>query len=163
VTRYTSVALYLGSVLALGALAVRRWTESIPAPSGRHLAIQPLRVTVSDSLAQQLDSAEDNLVGDDPFRLANEPAAVRYDPRFDVSASASGVTAPVIRPSMTLKAIVGGPPWQAVIDGIPGQPPGTIARAGSEFGKLRVRSVTRDSVIIQGPDTAWSLGFRGQP
>jgi hypothetical protein len=61
-----------------------------------------------------------------------------------------------------LKAIIGGPPWQAVIDGIPGQPPGTIAGTGARFDKLVVRSVTRDTVVVQGPDTTWSLGFKGR-
>jgi hypothetical protein len=64
---------------------------------------------------------------------------------------------------MTLKAIVGGPPWQAVVDGIPGQAQGTIVRAGAAFDKLVARAVTRDSVIIQGPDTAWVLTFRRRP
>ena len=28
------------------------------------------------------------------------------------------------------------------------------------FDKLVARAVTRDSVVIQGPDTTWVLGFR---
>ncbi|MDB4878547.1 MAG: hypothetical protein JWM41_4993 [Gemmatimonadetes bacterium] len=64
---------------------------------------------------------------------------------------------------MTLKAIVGGPPWEAIVDGIPGQPPGTVVRSGSTLDKLAVRSVTRDSVVIQGPDTTWVLSFRRHP
>jgi hypothetical protein len=68
-----------------------------------------------------------------------------------------------VRPTFALKAIVGGPPWSAVIDGIPGQAAGTVIRQGAQFEKLVVRSVTRDSVIIQGPDTTWVLRFGGRP
>ncbi|MDB4878329.1 MAG: hypothetical protein JWM41_4775 [Gemmatimonadetes bacterium] len=70
---------------------------------------------------------------------------------------------PRVRPVMTLKAIVGGPPWQAVVDGIPGQPPGVLVRQGTTLDKLAIRSVTRDSVVIQGPDTTWVLGFGRRP
>ena len=52
---------------------------------------------------------------------------------------------------------MGGPPWQAVIDGIPGLPAGTVVRSGNVFDKLTIRSVTRDSVFVQTPDTAWFL------
>jgi hypothetical protein len=65
-----------------------------------------------------------------------------------------------MRPVFALKAIVGGPPWQAIVDGIPGQPSGTIVSNGMTIGKLTIRGVTRDSVVIQGPDTTWVLTFR---
>ena len=98
-------------------------------------------------------------MSNDPFRLANEPASVRFDPSAD--GEAVGPVVPVMRPTLVLKAIIGGPPWQAVIDGIPGQPPGTIATPGTRFDKLVIRSVTRDAVVVQSPDTTWSLVFKG--
>lgn len=104
--------------------------------------------------------AADLIVSNDPFRLTNTPSLVRYDPRSESSAATTAVATPPIRPVMTLKAIVGGPPWQAVVDGLPGQPPGTVVRAGNAFDKLVARAVTRDSVVIQGPDTTWVLSFR---
>ena len=107
-----------------------------------------------------LDDAEDAIVANDPFRLANEPASVRFDPSAEGESVSPAV--PVVRPTLVLKAIIGGPPWQAVIDGIPGQPPGTIATPGARFDKLVVRSVTRDAVVVQGPDTTWSLAFKGR-
>jgi len=100
------------------------------------------------------------MVTNDPFRLSNRAATVRYDPASDGAGSGVGsVATPMLRPVLVLKAIVGGPPWQAVIDGLPGQPAGTMAQQGSTFDKLVVRAVTRDSVIVQGPDTSWVLGF----
>lgn len=115
---------------------------------------------VSDSA---LAEAEELTVTNDPFRLSNAPPSVRYDPANEGGASGLGtVTPPPVRPTLTLKAIVGGPPWTAVIDGIPGQAAGTIARQGTTFDKLTVRVVTRDSVVVQGPDTAWVLSFKGR-
>jgi hypothetical protein len=61
---------------------------------------------------------------------------------------------------LVLKAIVGGPPWQALIDGIPGQPIGAIAEQGKRFNGFLVKLVTADSVVVQGPDTSWVLSFR---
>jgi hypothetical protein len=119
----------------------------------------------ADSLDARLARAAKLAVSSDPFRLSNRPALVRYDPASETgSPSSPRLPAPSPqRPVMTLKAIVGGPPWQAIIDGIPGRPPGTVVRAGESFDKLHARLVTRDSVVIQGQDTTWVLGFRKTP
>ena len=112
-----------------------------------------------------LGEAAANAVANDPFRLANRPSSVRYDVKLEggVGAPAQFVPPPV-RPAFALKAIVGGPPWSAVVDGIPGQPPGTIVRTGIVFDKLTVRSVGRDTVVIAAPDTTWKLTLsRGRP
>lgn len=153
------------SVLVAGAaatfsVAAIRWRAASP-PQLPHRAIALAHATTpplpSDSA---LADAEDATVSNDPFRLANEPASVRFDPAVEGESPVAPV--PVVRPTLVLKAIIGGPPWQAVIDGIPGQPPGTIAGPGARFDKLVVRSVTRDTVVVQGPDTTWSLGFKGR-
>lgn len=130
-----------------------------PVPGATPPASIRAAVTSDSSLAD----AEELTVANDLFRLSNTPASVRYDPANDGNALGLGsASPPPLRPTLVLKAIVGGPPWQAVIDGIPGQPAGTIARDGAKFDKLTVRAVTRDSVIVQGPDTAWVLSFRGR-
>lgn len=89
------------------------------------------------------------------FRLSHLPADVPYQPA--ASRAAQVPPAPAPRPALVLKGIVGGPPWQAIIDGIPGQPSSTIAAAGAVFDKLVVRAVARDSVVVRGPDTTWVL------
>jgi hypothetical protein len=140
-----------------------RWQTAVPIMATTHVAMPLTSARVVAVADRALDEAEDLTVSNDPFRLSNTPPSVRYDPANDGSALGPGTIAPPpFRPTLVLKAIVGGPPWQAVIDGIPGQPAGTIARQGATFDKLTVRSVTRDSVIVQGPDTAWTLSFRGR-
>jgi hypothetical protein len=149
-------------LIAIGAI---RWHRALPhvrpAPQPQAAAAR----SSTDSAYPALDSAAVAIVSNDPFRLANEPAAVRYDANDDSRVGRAGNTPPPapLRPTMKLKAIVGGPPWQAVVDGIPGQPPGTIVRTGSTFDRLLARRVTRDSVLMQGPDTTWVLTFQRNP
>jgi hypothetical protein len=153
-----SAALIAAGLTAAG---LTRWRSALPAPRYERTHIDAATLTVADSLDAMLAHAVDVTVTNDPFRLANVPASVRYNPNSDNVANASAANvAPPLRPTMTLKAIVGGPPWQAIVDGIPGQPQGTLVRAGNTFDRLTARAVTRDSVVIQGPDTTWVLSFR---
>jgi hypothetical protein len=158
-----SPAAFVAVFASLSGMAVHRWRSALPAlvdPSSNPPMLAPRRLEATDSV---LDAAEDDLVSNDPFRLSNTPADVRFDP--SVEAAAGVVTAPTlrVRPVMTLKAIVGGPPWQAIVDGIPGQPAGAVLRQGNAAGIFSIRRVTRDSVVIQGPDTIWVLGFGRRP
>lgn len=160
-TRSIAYVLAAAGFVALNSVAVVRWRDALPAVSAEAADVPPLAPATTDSLDDGLASAEESIVSNDPFRLANIPASARYDPNEELAASASGVAQPApLRPTMTLKAIVGGPPWQAVVDGLPGQPANTLVRSGSTYDKLVARSVTRDSVVIQGPDTTWVLSFR---
>jgi hypothetical protein len=153
-------SLFVAGSLAAFAVAGLRWRATSPPqlpPRRIALAHATMRPRPSDSV---LADAEDATVSNDPFRLANAPASVRFDPAVEAESASPPV--PVARPTLVLKAIIGGPPWQAVIDGIPGQPSGTIAGPGAHFDKLVIRSVTRDTVVVQGPDTTWSLAFKGR-
>lgn len=161
-TRRVQVAAYMSVLASLSFVAVYRWTHALPRVAERSAAIgsaadAPLGRDDTDSTFAELEAT---IVSNDAFRLANAPASVRFDPAAEVRIGTLPSGSPAARPTLTLKAIVGGPPWLGVVDGIPGQPPGTIVSDGSAFEKLTVRSVTRDSIIIQGPDTAWVLSFR---
>jgi hypothetical protein len=148
----------LGSLVAAG-IQWQRVPNAGSSDRGSVASLHPFGPPVpTDSLAD----AADAIVTNDPFRLSNSPASTRYDPAADGASAGSVAAIPQTRPTLVLKAIVGGPPWQAVIDGIPGQSPGTLARAGSKFDRLTVRAVTRDSVIVQGADTTWVLSFRAR-
>jgi hypothetical protein len=156
----TIVLLLIASSVSAAAVARLQWdrVDAIGKPAS--VNVSALRRVPSRAPIDSLASAADAIVTNDPFRLSNSPPSVRFDPESDGAPAAGLVSQP--RPNLILRAIVGGPPWQAVIDGLPGQPPGTLARAGSKFDRLVVRTVTRDSVIVQGADTAWTLAFRGR-
>jgi hypothetical protein len=155
--------------LALIALVIVRWRAAAsPPPSvdivppGLHR--RSVNVTFDeDSLA----SAADVVVDGDPFRIANAPTSVAYAPTTDGPQQiGAAIVAPVRvpHPVLVLRAIVGGPPWQAIVDGLPGEPPGTIVNAGMIVSSLKIRSVSRDTVLVQGTDTTWRLTLgRSQP
>jgi hypothetical protein len=151
-----TLALLLGGVAAWrtrDALApVERPTLAIPAA-----ALPPGRYDF-DSLG----AAAEQTVATDPFRLANAPAAVRFQPRGAALAAAAPPpipAPPAPRPTLVVRAIVGGPPWQAVVDGLAAQA-GMVVRAGDRFDRLVVARITADSVIVQGPDTTWKLTLK---
>lgn len=153
-------ALALATSAVLAGIGELRWRAAEPVVRRVSAEIPPAMRLPNDSVASTIAAAEDLIVTNDPFRLANAPALVRYDPADESDVTPSVAGPPRVRPNMILKAIVGGPPWQAVVDGLPGQPPNTVVRAGSAYDKLVARAVTRDSVVIQGPDTTWVLSFR---
>lgn len=104
-----------------------------------------------------LEEAAGATVVNDPFRLVNRPSDVRFESRSEGGGVGAPPPPPPLRPTMQVRAIMGGPPWMAIVDGIPGQPAGVIVRSGSMFEKITVRTVGRDTVVVQAPDTTWKL------
>jgi len=99
------------------------------------------------------------VVEHDPFRILRHPSPVAYKPELE------GVTPPPPppkppHPTLSLSGILGGPPWEALLEGVPGHDASTLVRAGDVLGALRVRAITRNSVIIEGEDTTWRLGMK---
>lgn len=151
----------LASSIALSALTVVRWRSAVPEAGVQESTIAQLRAAGKEPNSEIIDTATGTIIDNEPFRLSNTPPTTRFN--VSMEAGVSGVAAPPPpRPVLVLKAIVGGPPWQAVVDGIPGQPAGTLVQQGNRFDRLLVKSVTRDSVVVQGADTAWVLRFRGR-
>jgi hypothetical protein len=91
-----------------------------------------------------------------PFRFARRPAEVRFG-----EAATEPVAGPPRQvPQLALLGTVGGPPWQAVVRGLPGRPGPHVVRAGDSAGTLLVEFVGRDSVRFRGPDTTWVVVAR---
>jgi hypothetical protein len=162
VREYRLESSLLAASAVLLAIAALRWQRAIPieAPTASTVARHAAAAPIADSL---LEHAEELAISNDPFRLSNSPPDVRFDPGDDGASSVRVTAVAALRPSFVLKGIIGGPPWQAVVDGMPGQPSGVVVRQGERFDKVQVRSVTRDSVVIQGPDTSWVLRFGARP
>jgi hypothetical protein len=47
-----------------------------------------------------------------------------------------------------------------VLDGLPGQPTGTIVTGGGSFEGIRIRAITRDTVVVESQDTTWKLTLK---
>ena len=107
--------------------------------------------------AADTDASLAALVATDPFRAARHPSPVAYKPELE-GAPPPPPRAP--RPALAVSGIIGGPPWSAVLEGIPGREGGAVVRGGDTLGGLRVRQVTRDTVVITGMDTTWRLIVR---
>jgi len=145
--------------LTLVLVAVHRWTRVSAAPPLAAATIVRAPQSGAALSAAMLDEAALVATEQDPFRLSRTPSHLPFVTRRMV-VSAPPPT-PFFRGPLVLKGIVGGPPWQAVIDGLPGQPPGTVVSAGNTFDKLVIRAVSRDTVVVQAPDTVWRLTLKG--
>lgn len=102
--------------------------------------------------------ASSAIVAKDLFRFDRHAASVPFRTELQ------GVVAPPPPkpppPALALSGIVGGPPWEALVDGIPGKDGAVLVRKGDVFGELKVHSIGRDSMVIQGADTTWRLGVK---
>lgn len=155
----SAMGVMLCGAAALSAAGAVRWRSAFssaaiadPIPSNTP--------TESGIDSVSIDSSVAMLVANDPFRFSNTPPSVRFSTANDAPGAAVAVAA--ARPRLVLKAIVGGPPWSAVIDGLPGQPMGAVVQTGNRFEQLTISAVTRDSVVIRGADTTWVLHFGGR-
>jgi hypothetical protein len=66
------------------------------------------------------------------------------------------------KPALSLRGILGGPPWDALIEGLPGHEGAVVLRAGQRISDITVRAIRRDTVFLQGMDTTWKLTLRRQ-
>lgn len=149
------VTLWCASFAAIGATVVEcraDWEEirvempPLPRAASRITFARP----------ESLSTAAARLVQHDPFRLDRHPTATPF------RAELAAVTPPVApprppHPMLLLAGVVGGPPWEALLDGVPGHDVGTLVKKGDVLGDLKIRSIERDTVVVQGVDTIWRL------
>ena len=145
----------LAALLALA--AAHGWRTAVaveaeaPAPFPRGAAAPAL--VDEDSL----DEASVHVVEHDPFRLARRPSDVPYVPGIE-SAPPPAPVPP--KPALVLTGILGGPPWQGVVEGFPGASGSTVVQAGQIVGALTVVRVSEQEVVVEGADTTWTLRVR---
>jgi hypothetical protein len=66
------------------------------------------------------------------------------------------------KPTLLLAGIVWGRQPLAVLEGVPGTSEPRVVVEGDTAGGLRVRSVTRDRVVVTGFDTVWTLQLKAR-
>jgi hypothetical protein len=95
------------------------------------------------------------IVAGNPFRIDRIPAPVAFMPNTGaLKPVATAVVVP--RPVLLLRGIV-GPPWQALLEGVPGKQGAIVVRPGDRFGELRIERIRHDTVVVRGADTTWRL------
>ena len=147
----------VAAAAALGSIVA--WTTAVPAPAvdERPPAIGSLPPATLDTAALAAFAARLKLR--DPFRLERQPADVRYNPWEPVAVAAAPAPAPV-RPPLALAGLVGGPPWNALVEGIPGREGGVLLQLGDSANGVRFTALRGDTVVLSGFDTTWTLTAR---
>jgi hypothetical protein len=159
--RWLDLTLWVAAIVLAALAGMRGWAVAAALSSSTAPALPweglgtPSRVLVPRSDA--LVAASEALVARDPFRLERKPAGVAYSPALD-GAPPPALRAP--RPALAVSGILGGPPWEALLEGIPGREGSALVRRGDTLSGLRVRSITKDTVRISGMDTTWTLSVR---
>lgn len=140
--------------------SIAAWATAIPAstPTSSRGAVGTAapETPAPDTMALAASAARLRL--HDPFRLERKPADVRYDPWQPVTTPA--IAAAPVRPTLSLAGLVGGPPWNALVEGIPGRESGALLLLGDSAGGLRFVALRGDTVVLAGFDTTWSLTAR---
>ncbi len=145
----------LGAVL-IGLLAFRRGSN-VPIPSGAPATPVPVNDT-STSASRQ--SGLDASVAHDAFRRNRLAPTKSYDGVQIEAARSAPPPAPVARPVLILSGILWGAEPEALVDGIPGVEGSRLMHRGDSLGGIRLRSLTRDHVVLIGMDTTWTLFIR---
>jgi hypothetical protein len=101
-----------------------------------------------------LDSAVDDIADRNLFRPERAGAEEREAASMP---GPMGMAAPSSKPHLVLKGVLGGPPWDAVVEGIPGREGAVVIRVGESVSGLSVRAIRRDTAYVRGFDTAWAL------
>jgi hypothetical protein len=151
-------AFWIAAVLLLCFAATSR-----PRTNHTLLRLTPPTVAPSAQLGglepERLAKALDVILSQNLFRLDRraEGSAMKATPT-PVPPQAAGVP----KPRFVLRGILGGPPWDAVLEGIPGREGSVVVRTRDSVAGFLIRSVHRDTVVVHGMDTTWRLTM-GRP
>ena len=138
-------------LLAVAGLGLRR----VPGPESpfvRQMAVRAIRFAQPESVAAWARTA----AAGDPFRFSHKPASLR----FGVAPIPTEETERPPLPVFALLGTIGGPPWQGIVSGFPHRAGSIVVRAGDEIEGFVVKRIVRDTVVIQGRDTTFTLGVR---
>ena len=145
----------LGAVLT-GLLAFRR-DGDLHLPKVGASAPVPVEDTVPSASRR---SGLDAIVAHDVFRRNRVAPAKAYDGVQIEAARSAPPPAPTPRPVLILSGILWGAQPEALVDGIPGSDGSRLMHRGDSLGGIRLRSLTRDHVVLAGMDTTWTLFIR---
>jgi hypothetical protein len=145
--------------LVFAAVGWRRLRAAEIRLSAAAAAVGPGPVPAPPLPSATLSTAARLVAAGDPFRLDRVPAPIAAGPALVPGVPPPPPPPPKFRPPLAVSGIV-GPPWQAMLDGVPDRPTTVLVRPGDVLGQLRVRSIDPNLVVVQGPDTTWRLTVR---
>lgn len=66
----------------------------------------------------------------------------------------------VSRPALILSGVLGGPPWEALIEGVPGREGSILVRPGDSIADLRIRHIAWDTMVVERADSSWTITMK---
>ncbi len=143
----------LAGVVSLG--AIWGWATAVPLVPREQRKAYQAAAPVAPGDTTGLVAAAAMLRDHDPFRFERKPTKLRFNP-WEPAIAAVPPRAPQ-RPALGLMGLVGGPPWNAVIQGIPGREAGVVLSVGDSVSGVRLDRIHGDTVFVSGLDTTWIL------
>jgi len=140
-------------------LAVVGWRYGVPTTgtaTGAEPAATPTIMMFHDS---QIAAAGQQTTTHNPFRLNRSPANVPFGTP-DVPPAPPPPPPPSPLATVALKGIVGGPPWRAILSGVPGRERNVVVNTGDTLGGIRIKQVRHDRIILADKDSAITLTLR---
>jgi hypothetical protein len=101
-----------------------------------------------------LDSAVDDITDRNLFRPERASAEEREG---SPAPGSMAMIVPSSKPHLVLKGVLGGPPWDVVVEGVPGRDGAVVIRVGESVSGITVRAIRRDTAYVRGFDTTWAL------
>jgi hypothetical protein len=144
------------------ALAVLSWTTLVRPAVAPSIAATTHSLAPAPALpaypAEPVLAAARTVIEGNPFRLDRRPADAPFAARATERESGEyGIEWPPERPRLVLRGILGGPPWNALLDGLPEHESSVLVQVGDLFGDYRVRSIDGYAVVVQSADSIWKL------
>jgi hypothetical protein len=148
--------LWLAALLALaaGAIEARHRSAQLWAAASPTL-LSVVAVVPARPAPDALESAVEEITENNLFRP--ERASAEQHKSAQPEMPMAMPQPPSSKPHLVLRGVLGGPPWDAIIEGIPGREGSAVLRTGQSLGGITVRAVRRDTAYARGFDTTWVL------
>jgi len=143
-------------IAALGAMIVTIGQVALGSkPFRQNEKVLPAMAAVLTYNPRELIEAADTVASTDPFRLDRHPS--HTPPGSPAIPSPSMPVSDQLRLALTG---VSGPPWHAIVSGVPGHDGGVVVKAGDTLGSIKIRTIRRDTVILQTSDSTLTLTLK---
>ena len=156
-TQRTEMGIWMVSAVLIAATGFRVHSEAHTAGASAVVS-SSVHSTAAAPSREEITKAVDEVVDGNIFQRERESSP----PEQVVKQLAPEPPRPPAppKPQLQLRGVVGGPPWDAVLDGVPGRQAGVVVRLGEHIAGLGIVALKPDTVVVAGFDTTWTLTIR---
>lgn len=156
--RWLEIGLWCATAVLLLSTVITTRSNPMRTQENKSRALEPASPVPEDASKLDLESAVQIIIDGNLFRGDRQPAD-EEPPSKPVVQQGSAPPRPP-KPRLELRGIIGGPPWDAVLDGVPGRTASAVVRTGDRVGGLSIIGLKRDTLLVTGFDTTWHLTIR---